>query len=867
MNTQEKSNLQQKETKIPFKEVIQGYGLRKAIVFPIIAVLFIAIVLTYHMLLLTYTRQSILEAGEINAADTVEEIDLYFSSARYTLERSVYAVHQMIHSNASKDMILDYLVDETDTVIGSILPNTTGIYGYVNGEYVDGSLWEPDADYDPVERPWYTEAMAADGDIVLVNPYLDLYSGSIVMTLSQSIPQHDCVIAVDVTLERIQEIIEESTQKYVNSINFIVSRDGFVVAHSDSAQIGRNYLEEKDSMYGNIMEYLSSTSDDSFDVTYDGRSYTVYAASLGSGWYSVSIVDSETIYKPLRRMMLLSIFAVILTLIVFTLIMIYSGKREARANHLRSLLTSSADIYMLLIELDLVNNDANVIKSATPAVAEAIKVMDHNMDEIFAGIMHRLPESPTKQNAIDFTDLSTIQERMKDTDTITTEYMSYGNIWVRARFIVSKREANGRITGLLWMLENISLERQERDNLIGMTERAVTANEAKTAFLSSMSHEIRTPINAVLGMNEMILRESNDPQILSYSRNIKNSGDTLLGIVNDILDLSRIESGKMEIIANDYDFTSLLDALIAMIRPQAENKGLKFEIDIDPEIPRSLYGDELKLKQIITNILTNAVKYTPEGSVRMIATYDKDIKINDCVVLSVSVADTGIGIKPENIQRIFTEFERFDQKKNRGIQGTGLGMAITNNLLKMMGGTIEIKSDYGKGSQFTIKLVQTVRKWDPIGEYKLESDENLTEKKYVPKFKASGARVLAVDDMAVNLVVFRGLLAKTEIGIDTADNGDDAVRLAAENKYDIIFLDHMMPGKDGVETLREMNADPGNINRETPVICLTANAVAGAREYYMECGFDGYLTKPIDSEELEQMIYDRLPKDKIETEG
>lgn len=864
MNTHAKSNQGQKDTKIPFKEVIQGYGLKKAVVFPIIAIVFIVIVLIYHMLLLKYTRRSILEAGEINAAATVEEIELYFSSARYTLERSVYAVHQMIHDNSSKDEVLEYLVQETDTITGSILPNTTGIYGYVNGEYVDGSLWEPEPGYNPVERPWYTEAIAANGDMVLVNPYLDLYSGSIVMTLSQSIPEHDCVIAVDVTLERIQEIIEESTEKYDNSINFIVSRDGFIVAHSDSSQTGKNYIGAKDSMYGNIMECISNTSDNSFDITYDGRSYTVYAAPIGSDWYSISVVDSETIYKPLRRMMALSIFAVILTLTVFAFIMFYSGKRESRANHLRSILTSSADIYMLLIELDLVNNDANVIKSATPAVAEALKVMDHNMTEIFAGIMHNLPDSPTKQNAIDFTDMNTIQERMKDTDTITTEYMSYGNIWVRARFIVSRRDPSGKITGLLWMLENISLEKQERDNLISVTERAVTANEAKTAFLSSMSHEIRTPINAVLGMNEMILRESDDPRILSYSRNIKNSGDTLLGIVNDILDLSRIESGKMEITANDYDFTSLLDALIAMTRPQAENKGLKFEIDIDPEIPRSLYGDELKLKQIITNILTNAVKYTPEGSIKMTATYDKEIKINDCIVLSVTVSDTGIGIKPENIQRIFTEFERFDQKKNRGIQGTGLGMAITNNLLKMMGGTIDVKSDYGKGSQFTIRLVQTVRKWDPIGEYKLESNENSVEKKYVPKFKASGARILAVDDMAVNLVVFKGLLSKTDVGIDTADNGDDAVKLAAENKYDIIFLDHMMPGKDGVETLREMNEDANNKNRETPVICLTANAVAGAREYYMECGFDGYITKPIDSNELEQMIYDRLPKDKIE---
>ena len=865
MDNKEKSFFRSDKNKIPFKEILSGYGLKKAIVFPIIAVIFIVIVLIYHMLLITYIRRSILESGQINAAGTVEAIDLYLSTAKYSLERSAYVEHEMIHSGASDDEIYKYLIDETTILKSSLLPTTTGLYSYVRGKFFDGSEWIPEPDYNPVERPWYIEAMANDGDIVLVDPYLDLYTGDIIMTLSTTIPDHDYVIAIDVTLDRIQEIIEESARGNDTTTNFIVTKDGLVVAHSDREEVGKNYVEDSKSLYGIVMSHLLYSADTSFDISYSGRNYTITSAAIEDSWYNITMVDSDMIYRPIRRMMLLSIFATVLTLLVFSLIMYYSGRREAQAHHLQSLLTSTADIYMLLIDLDLENDDANVIKSATPAVAVALKNLDHNMTQIFAGIMHNLPENPTKQNAIEFTDLSTIQERMKETDTLTTEYLSYGDIWVRARFIVSKRKPDGKITGLLWMLENITMERQEREKLIGMTEKAVTANEAKTAFLSSMSHEIRTPINAVLGMNEMILRESDDPQILSYSRNIKSSGDALLGIVNDILDLSRIESGKMEIIASEYDFTSLLDSLIVMIKPSVEKKGLKFELEIDPEIPGSLFGDELKLKQIITNILSNAVKYTNEGSIKMTATFDKDVKINDCIVLRISVIDTGIGIKRENIKRIFTEFERFDQKKNRGIQGTGLGMAITNNLIKMMGGTIEVNSEYGKGSEFTISLVQTVRKWDPIGNYSPDSkDTDAADKKYIPRFKAPGARILAVDDMAVNLVVFKGLLSKTGIAIDTADNGDDAVKLAAENKYDIIFLDHMMPEKDGVETLHEMNADPSNKNGDTPVICLTANAVAGAKEFYMDSGFDGYITKPINSEELEQMIYDRLPADKIE---
>ena len=502
---------------------------------------------------------------------------------------------------------------------------------------------------------------------------------------------------------------------------------------------------------------------------------------------------------------------------------------------------------------------------SNPAIAKAVKSVNHNMKEVFLGIMSGLPESPTKQAAIDFTDLRTIDERMKDVDTATLEYLSYGNIWVRARLIVSERTKEGNVSHVLWMLENITKEREERESLIDMSERAVAASEAKSAFLSNMSHEIRTPINAVLGMNEMILRECEDDSIISYSQNIKSAGNSLLALINDILDFSKIESGKMEIIPVDYDFVSLLNDLVNMIKMRIEAKGLELILNIDPDIPRSLYGDEVRVKQIITNILTNAAKYTDKGSVTLSVTYDKRLKVNDCLILMVSVKDTGIGIKKEDLPKLFGEFERVDQKRNRNIEGTGLGMSITKNLLSMMGSTLDVESEYGKGSEFSFKIVQTVRKWDPIGDYKVAIKSFSAEKnKYVPKFTASLAHILVVDDTFVNLMVFKGLLTKTEVKIDTADNGRRAIELAQEKKYDIIFLDHMMPDKDGIETLKEIRAKASGPNVDTPAICLTANAVSGAKEFYMEAGFNDYLTKPIDSERLEEMIYHYLPKELIE---
>ena len=393
---------------------------------------------------------------------------------------------------------------------------------------------------------------------------------------------------------------------------------------------------------------------------------------------------------------------------------------------------------------------------------------------------------------------------------------------------------------------------------------AEEASRAKSDFLANMSHEIRTPINAVLGMNEMILRECEDKRILSYAEDVRAAGNTLLGIINDILDFSKIEAGKIEIIPVEYDLLGSLNDLVTMIQVRAESKNLSLVLEFDPHLPKRLYGDEIHIKQVITNILTNAVKYTEKGSVTFSVGFDRSEEAPGEVLLHVSVKDTGIGIKQQDLKKLFSEFERIEEKRNRKIEGTGLGMAITGKLLRMMGTELQVHSVYGRGSEFYFSLRQKVVSWEPLGDYQRARQAHISEhKKYKEKFIAPDACVLVVDDTPLNLVVFKGLLKQTQIQIDTANDGDEGIALSREKKYDIIFLDHMMPGKDGIETLKQMKAMSDNPNRGTPVVSLTANAISGAREEYLAAGFQDYLTKPVDSTKLEGLLIQYLPKEKV----
>ena len=392
-------------------------------------------------------------------------------------------------------------------------------------------------------------------------------------------------------------------------------------------------------------------------------------------------------------------------------------------------------------------------------------------------------------------------------------------------------------------------------------EIAQQANRAKSDFLANMSHEIRTPINAVLGIDEMILRESTDSKILEYASDIKQAGSMLLSLINDILDFSKIESGKMDIIPVDYDLGILLSDTIDMIHSRAEEKKLQLELKIESNTPAHLHGDEVRLRQIITNILTNAVKYTPEGKV--ILTVSGKKVSTEAVQLYVSVKDTGIGIKEEDIGRLFDSFQRVDESRNRNIEGTGLGLSITMRLLNLMGSRLEVESTYGEGSDFYFYLEQKQLDDEVLGEDIQKYCEKVRGEISVSteQFYAPDAKILVVDDNEMNLKVFSGLLKNHGMQIDTAMSGKECLARIEQNAYHMIFMDHLMPEMDGVETLRQIRELKTNRSKDAVIIILTANAVSGAREMFLEEGFDDYLSKPIIAIKLEQMIQKYLPEE------
>ena len=390
-------------------------------------------------------------------------------------------------------------------------------------------------------------------------------------------------------------------------------------------------------------------------------------------------------------------------------------------------------------------------------------------------------------------------------------------------------------------------------------------NKAQNSFFSNMSHEIRTPINTIIGLNEMILREDVSDEVIEDAANIKAAGKLLLNLINDILDMSKFQSGRMQLLYTPYHTGDMLSDIVGMLWIRAKEKKLEFHIDVSPEIPAELVGDEVRVKQILINVINNAIKYTKEGEVSL--SVQCEMKEDKLCNMIYTVTDTGIGIKTEDIPYLFSAFKRVDETANRHIEGTGLGLSIVKQLVDLMGGKITVNSVYTKGSTFIIEIPQRVEREGYVGEYDFSKTGSNKKDDYVPKFEAPEARILVVDDNEANLMVVSKLLRSTKVRIDTASSGADALKKTLNIKYDVIFMDHLMPEMDGIECRRKIKEQTGGRCRDTRIVILTANADAENRALYARENFDGYLPKPVSGEELENELYTFLPKDLVHITG
>lgn len=438
-------------------------------------------------------------------------------------------------------------------------------------------------------------------------------------------------------------------------------------------------------------------------------------------------------------------------------------------------------------------------------------------------------------------------------------------IWVRLMFSRMKgySRENPRVVYTVRDIDQEMKRLLNQANIIKaveeQNEKLKTSDKAKSVFISNMSHEIRTPINAVLGMNEMIIRETTDEKIRSYAYDIKNASKILLSIINDILDFSKIESGKMEIVPVEYDIVSLVNDVKNLISVKLKEKSLELILNISPDIPRKLYGDEIRITQILINLMTNAIKYTEKGTITLVM--DSQKLSDDRIGLKVRVQDTGIGIRKEDMEKLFSEFQRLDERRNRNIEGTGLGMSIVLRLLEQMDSKLEVESIYGEGSTFYFTLPQRVVDATPIGRFDDRHDENATRVQNSQNvLKASKAKILVVDDNRVNLKVVKALLKTTGIEIDLADSGKKCLEMLPQKPYHLVLLDHFMPNMDGIETLQKIR-EMGGFYSTLPVIALTANVVSGAKDNYVSLGFTDFLEKPINVDKMEDALRNYLPKE------
>lgn len=834
------------------------------------------------------------------------------SDAIDILTVNYFTVQYMHESGYSMDEFRTYFTEQTDYLKNEESMQYLGIYGYIDGELMLSTAWEQPEGYRIEDRSWYQEMKQNGTELTITTPYLDMKTNRQVVSVGRMFRDGSNLIGVDVDLEDLSNLLKE-LDAGAGEI-YIVDQTGSIIAGENPAFMGKTL----DSIYHRTGAYETYVSDIDKElasetegtVSYKTDSAWISVKPILDNWYVVAIVDKNEVSKLAAKNAIPS--AVTLTVVLLVFFMLYmnlfvrvyrTGKKGRASIGVERYASGSVlqddkrvkkvvfyvyilfATYFIMMFYRFQKAPMFVIVTlATMLISflvtfirkTTIKIHGLCMSGCLFAIVAMYGLIPGEHNRL--TDMflaaavvvSLYQKMELNIFMLISTIVYYLYMVLAGRYISQTGSFDVSETildlliiliGSLMLLVVIAWNKQLQVRLKQKAEEAETAANSKSAFLANISHEIRTPLNAILGMNELVLRESRQPHIKEYAMYIKNSGKSLLTIISDILDLSKIESGKVYLVNENYSLSSLVEDVERSIQKRIMEKGLELKIYVEPELHENLKGDEVRIKQIIMNLLTNAVKYTEKGEVRL---YITGTVVDNKQDLTIEVSDTGIGMRSEDMDKLFTNFERLDLKRNRSVEGTGLGLPITKNLLVAMGGDITVSSVYGEGSTFTATVGQEIVNEEQIGDYRKKYKEKLHhEVCYHESFHAEDARILVVDDNEVNLKIVVGLAKNTKLQIDTALSAAEGLKLIRQHSYQLLLIDHMMPEMDGIEMLQHVKTMDGGIYKDIPAVAITANALSGAKQTYLDAGFCGYLSKPIDPERFEQIIKDNLPQEYV----
>lgn len=886
---------------------------QKLIMYVSIVLIFIAgVILVFCAKEVKDTTEQVDDTLKSNLDYAAVSCENLLTDAVNVLNVNYFTVQYMYEKSEDKTVLKDYFVDQTEYLKDRLGMSYLGIYGYIDGNLMLSEQWVPPAGYRVEDRLWYQEIVSNGTEQTFATPYIDMKTGKQVLTIGRAMENDTDIIGVDLSLESLSGMLKD-LQFPVGDL-YIVNQAGIIEASADYGMVG-NPLSDYYGKDENAQTYRDKINEELMQdkdsiAGYKTDSSWVSVKPIMDDWYVVAVVNKESLNRMIAKNAIPSAITLAVVLIIFFMlylnlfVRVYRSSADESGKLRVSKYSSGAVlqddkrlkrvvfyIYLLLacyfilafhgyekgMGFALVTLiTVPVCMYMTYSKKLTIRIHGLCMTGCLFMIVAMYGLLPGGQNRLTDMFLAaavvvSLYQKMELNIFMlvsTIIYYIYSLLSNHMQNASGGGEISSYITdmtiiliGSAMLMIVIAWNKQLQLRLKQNALEAEEAASSESAFLANISHEIRTPLNAILGMNELVLRESKQPHIKEYAMYIKNSGKTLLTIISDILDLSKIESGKVDIVIERYSLSSLVEDIERSIQKRVMEKNLTLNVYVDPELHENLQGDEVRIKQIIMNLLTNAVKYTEKGSVDLRITGTVQEKNQELVI---EVADTGIGMHAEDLGKLFTKFERFDLKRNRSVEGTGLGLPITKNLLDAMGGTITVQSVYGEGSTFTATIAQEIADEEQVGDYREKYKKQLlSETSYHETFHAENARILVVDDNEVNLKIVEGLARNTGIQIDTTTSAKQGLAMIRKQEYHLLLIDHLMPEMDGLIMLQKIKGMDGGKYKHIPAIAITANALSDAKQMYLDAGFNGYLSKPIDPERFERVLRENLPAEYV----